>query len=87
MRNLIAVGIIFSTIILFSGCVDEIKEEAPEEIEAELANPAAVKCQEEGFVYKIQEDVEGDQYGTCSGGTYPNGWSCDAWDYYDGDCP
>jgi C1A family cysteine protease len=47
-----------------------------------LANPAAVYCSDLGYSYDILETAEG-QVGIC---TFPEGLSCDAWDFLVGKC-
>ncbi len=48
-----------------------------------LANPASVKCVEDGGVLSIQTKSDNSQYGNC---TFPDGSVCEEWAYYDGTC-
>lgn len=47
------------------------------------ANPAAVKCVERGFEYKIRHGPGGETMGYC---VFNDGSECLAWDYYYGKC-
>jgi putative hemolysin len=47
------------------------------------ANPAAVKCVESGFEYKIRQGPAGETTGYC---VFKDGSECLAWDYYYGKC-
>jgi len=53
------------------------------ENEVGLANPAAVKCAEDGFEYEIREDAEGGQFGVCIDAEIRE---CDEWAYFRGEC-
>jgi putative hemolysin len=50
---------------------------------AQLANPAAVYCSEQGYTVEIRTDAEGGQYGVC---IFPDGRECDTWAFYRGEC-
>lgn len=50
---------------------------------AQLANPAAVYCREQGYTLEIRTDADGGQYGVC---IFPDGSECDAWAFYRGEC-
>lgn len=50
---------------------------------SQLANPAAVFCQEQGHTYEIRSDEAGNQYGVC---IFSDGNECDAWAYFRGEC-
>ena len=43
-----------------------------------LANPAATFCVENGGVYEIKSDTDGNQSGLC---VFPDGAKIDAWDF------
>jgi putative hemolysin len=51
--------------------------------EVEIANPAAVYCQEQGGQVEIRTGADGDQYGVC---LFPDGSECDDWAFYRGEC-
>lgn len=44
-----------------------------------IADPAAVWCVEQGYIYEIRKNPDGGEYGVC---TFANGTEVDAWDYY-----
>jgi putative hemolysin len=50
---------------------------------ANLPNPAAVHCQEEGYTYEIRTAADGSQSGVC---IFPDGSECDEWAFYRGEC-
>jgi putative hemolysin len=47
----------------------------------QLANPAAVYCQEQGYLYQIRDEPDG-QRGYCIFGQV----ECDEWEFYRGEC-
>jgi len=47
------------------------------------ANPAAVKCVESGFEYKVRRTSAGETAGYC---VFPDESECPVWDYYYGKC-
>lgn len=49
----------------------------------ELANPAAVYCEEQGNVHEIVTNEDGSQGGVC---ILPDGTVCDEWEYLQGEC-
>jgi len=49
----------------------------------ELANPASVYCEEQGYQLEIREDENGSQYGVC---ILPDGSECEEWAFYRGEC-
>jgi putative hemolysin len=49
----------------------------------ELANPASVYCQEQGYTLEMRTDADGGQYGVC---VFPDGTECDEWAFYRGEC-
>lgn len=62
-------------------------DEAPVETDvpaAGLPNPAAVYCQEQGYVYQIETAVDGSQAGVCI--FDERGARCDGWAYFRGEC-
>jgi putative hemolysin len=50
---------------------------------AELANPASVYCEEQGYTLEIRTDSDGGQYGVC---VFADGTECDEWAFYRGEC-
>jgi len=48
-----------------------------------IANPAAVYCEKQGYTLEIRIDSEGNQYGVC---IFPDGSECDEWAYFRGEC-
>ncbi|MEJ2512397.1 MAG: DUF333 domain-containing protein [Anaerolineales bacterium] len=49
---------------------------------ANMANPASVYCEEQGYQLEMREDENG-QYGVC---IFPDGSECDEWAYFRGEC-
>ncbi len=49
---------------------------------AQIANPASVKCEQDGGTLKIV-DGQGGQYGLCF---FPDQTVCEEWAYYRGEC-
>jgi len=56
---------------------------APEENQLEMANPASVYCQEQGYQWELRTGEDGGQLGMC---IFPDGSECDEWAYYRGEC-
>jgi putative hemolysin len=50
---------------------------------AELPNPAAAYCEEQGHKYEIRTASDGSQSGVC---IFADGSECDEWAYYRGEC-
>ena len=50
---------------------------------ANMANPAAVFCEENGGVFEIRNAEDGSQSGVC---IFPDGSECDEWAYFRGEC-
>ncbi|MDD5770221.1 MAG: DUF333 domain-containing protein [Candidatus Gracilibacteria bacterium] len=48
-----------------------------------LANPASVKCINDGGNLSIEKDISGGEFGIC---TFSNGFSCEEWAYFRGEC-
>lgn len=57
--------------------------EAAPEGAAELPNPAAAYCEEQGHKYEIRTASDGSQSGVC---IFADGSECDDWAYYRGEC-
>ena len=50
---------------------------------AGMSNPAAVYCEEQGYIYHVKEDEQGNQYSVC---VFAKGDECNAWKFYRGEC-
>ena len=50
---------------------------------AEISNPAAKYCKDQGFTSEIRTTADGSQYGVCK---FPDGSECDEWAYFRGEC-
>ena len=48
-----------------------------------IANPASVYCEKQGYTLEARVDSEGNQYGVC---IFPDGSECDEWAYFRGEC-
>ena len=75
-RSVLFAGISLAALLLAS-CASATEE-------AQLANPAAVYCREQGYTLETRTDADGGQYGVC---IFPDGRECDAWAFYRGECP
>lgn len=51
--------------------------------QANLPNPAAVYCEQQGFKSEIRTADDGSQSGIC---VFPDGSECDEWAYFRGEC-
>ena len=58
-------------------------DEGETQVEAWMANPASVYCEENGGTLEMVSDENG-EYGVCN---LPDGTSCEEWAYYRGECP
>ena len=50
---------------------------------AQIPNPSAKLCEDNGYKYEIVNNPDGSQAGNC----IINGITCDGWAYYRGECP
>ena len=50
----------------------------------DVANPAAVFCEEQGYDYESYPDFDGE--GTRSVCIFPDGAECEAWAFFEGEC-
>ena len=48
-----------------------------------MPNPASVYCTQNGNKLEIRTAADGSQYGVC---VFPDGSTCDEWDYFRGEC-
>ena len=76
------------TLLFISGC--ETEPTAPTEettivpdAESELANPASVYCEDQGYTLEIRTDEAGGQFGVC---IFPDGSECEEWAFFRGTC-
>jgi len=77
----VLVGILIITIVLTS-CSGQETDPTGEPV-ADMANPAAVHCEEQGGEHDIRKDTAGNEVGIC---VFEDGSECDAWDYFHGEC-
>ena len=56
---------------------------ATEVLQADMANPASVYCEEHGYRSEIRTASDGSQAGYC---IFPDGSECDEWMFYRGEC-
>jgi len=49
----------------------------------QIANPAAVFCEEQGYTIEIRTAADGSQQGFC---IFPDGTECDEWAFFRGEC-
>jgi putative hemolysin len=77
--KLFTLGLMLSvTTLVVSGCVTP----RPTEPDTELANPASVYCEEQGYTLEMRTDENG-AYGVC---IFPDGNECEEWAYFRGEC-
>ncbi len=57
-------------------------ENAALESPLDMANPASVYCEEQGYKVEIRDEAGG-QVGYC---VFPNGAECEEWAFYNGEC-
>ena len=55
----------------------------PTEEVADMVNPAAKYCIDQGYRYEIRHDEAGNEMGVC---IFDDGRECDAWAYFRGEC-
>lgn len=84
-RNLIISSIIILSIVVI-GCTKPIEVTStpitgPGDVN--IANPASVYCEKQGYTLETRLDSEGNQYGVC---IFPDGSECDEWAYFRGEC-
>jgi putative hemolysin len=72
-----------------TGCGTSVVQptETPTDVQtgvvAELANPASVYCQEQGYTSEMRTDADGGQYSVC---IFPDGSECEEWAFFRGEC-
>jgi len=75
--------LILGLAVMALGITTESVEIAPEgELIAVMANPAAVYCEDLGYIYEVVSDPSG-EFGICS---FSDGDTCDAWEFLEGKC-
>jgi uncharacterized protein len=72
------ISVLFLLLFILSSCSKQTDEMNGQQI----ANPAAVYCEQQGGTLRI-EQTEAGQYGIC---VLPNGTECEEWAYYRGEC-
>ena len=58
-------------------------QSSPVKGKSQIANPASVKCIEDGHRLEIRKDEEGNEYGVCIDA---KGNECEEWAYFRGEC-
>jgi len=87
MKKIIG-GAILLVVLLFAGCIGQADVKPPASNESnftngsQLANPASVKCVNDGGQLEIVKEKEG-EYGICK---FKNGAQCEEWAYFRGEC-
>ncbi len=66
--------------LLLVGCSETPTANDP----PQMANPASVKCIDDGGTLTMETDTDGGQRGIC---TLKDGTVCDEWAYFRGECP
>jgi hypothetical protein len=56
---------------------------ATETPQANMPNPAAVFCEDQGYKVEIRTAADGSQQGFC---ILPDGTECDEWAFFQGEC-
>ena len=88
-KRWILIGLAVFLCVLVAGCQSDDAQGADEGPasttggDAELPNPAAAYCQEQGHKYEIRTASDGSQSGVC---IFADGSECDEWAYYRGEC-
>lgn len=79
-KNLGLAALLVAGILTLTGCGNP---EVPADENMEIANPASVYCEENGWTLQIETAGDWSQYGICmfSDGTY-----CEEWSYYRWEC-
>jgi putative hemolysin len=85
MKKLLIVNLLM---ILLTGCTlftsgSETEPIAVDDAQANMPNPAAVYCEENGGTVEIRKDEEENEYGFCR---FLDGSECDTWAYFRGEC-
>jgi putative hemolysin len=78
----------FTIILLALTACTSLRVQTPEPVPTDISqpnmpNPALVYCEQNGNTSEIQTAADGSQSGLC---VFPDGSSCDEWDYFRGEC-
>jgi len=78
--------LLFLTIFIL-GCTQQVEEPSNNEVDVsggqtQLANPSAVYCVEQGYVYDVRQTDAGST-GYC---VFEDGTECPGWEYFRGEC-
>lgn len=65
-------------LLILSACNSPISD-----TKNDIANPASVYCNEQGYKLDIRNNSDGSQYGVC---VFNDTSECDEWKYYRGEC-
>jgi len=79
MRKLLIFGILLIAAAIVLGCTGQKQTTN----NTQIANPASVYCEDQGYTLEIRTDANGGQAGYC---IFGNGAECDEWAYYRGEC-
>jgi putative hemolysin len=77
VKHPLLIAVVLALILLFLGCQSQPDDGA------QIANPAATYCVEQGNQYMIKTAADGSQSGVC---IFADGTSCDEWAYYRKEC-
>ena len=77
MRPLLSLA--FVALLLLCGCTNQPTGSS----QTQMANPASVKCVQDGGLDKLLYGPDGGQYALC---LFPDGSVCEEWAYYRGEC-
>lgn len=73
-------AIILGTVLLSAFGSASAQDQRP----PQLANPASVRCVEQGGALEIEKRPDGGQYGVC---TFVDNYQCEEWALFRGECP
>ena len=85
-KRLLVILTLLPALLLLSACTLQPLQAPSERMDEgtiDMANPAAVFCEEEGYEYEIRTADDGSQSGVC---IFDDGSECDGWAYYRGEC-
>lgn len=78
MRDKVVVLLLIG-VLAFAACGSK----ATETPQADMPNPAAVFCEEQGYRVEIRTAADGSQQGFC---IFSDGTECDEWTFFRGEC-
>jgi putative hemolysin len=81
-RKLFSVLALPLALLLMAACTLQ-QLQAPDENVADMANPAAVFCEDEGYKYEIRTADDGSESGVC---IFDDGSECGGWAFFRGEC-